>query len=107
MLQYCLKCHALTETRPCSVCGGKRLRDPLPDDPCLLTEKEGIWAEALCDALTAEGILCSRLPVLGAVLTAYLGPGLVNQRVYVLYSEFERAREIACVLFGESEFPQR
>ena len=97
---YCKKCSILFEGEHCPVCGSENVRPPLPDDLCLLTEKEFMWGEMLRDVLRQNNIPVLTKNVLGAGLSLKLGPMLERLRFYVPYSYLPEAQAIVEELFS-------
>ena len=101
---YCEKCKAVCPDAVCPVCGkNKKLREVRDDDPCLLDEKDMIWSEVLEEVLEKEGIPVMKRGRLGAGLAFTIGPIFEKMRIYVPYSELERAKELARGIFEAAE----
>lgn len=99
---YCPHCNVLTDRGKCPVCGSGRLRVPLGEDYCYLTEKETIWAGALSDLLAQNGIPYVTKNLLGAGLAAKMGPAMERVRFYVPYAHYQDARELEQEFFSQS-----
>lgn len=67
-----------------------------------LCEQDAIWAAALADILSAEGIALRMQQVYGAGLSAYVGPICERTEFYVPAEQLERAKEIVRVLFSQT-----
>lgn len=91
---YCTHCNLIVNISKCPVCGNKNLREPEADDYCYLTEKETIWAGAMSDILTENGIPFITKNLLGAGLAAKMGPALERTKFYVPYSHYTVAQEL-------------
>jgi len=108
---YCPNCHILISGPHCSICGNKKLREPVAKDYCFLAEKELIWAGALEDILSQNGIPFTTQNVLGAGLAAKMGPALERTRFYVPFSHYEAAHELEqeffCADMEHMEFDSR
>ena len=104
---YCTKCRNISEkAERCPVCGSRRVREPLPEDICFLTETAPIAGDMLRDVLEQEGIPVLCQSTLGAGLAMTVGSMFERLKVFVRYDSLERAREIAEELFssdGETE----
>ena len=53
---YCENCQLVFEGDRCPSCGRNRVREPLPNDPCFICEKQIMWGEMLAEALKNNGI---------------------------------------------------
>lgn len=93
-IMYCPSCNALTDQARCNICGSKHTREPHTDDYCYLVEKEIIWAGALMDILTQNGIPHVTQNTLGAGLAAKIGPAMERVRFYVPYMYYETAKTL-------------
>jgi hypothetical protein len=103
---YCERCSRIVEEERCPVCGGRKLREPGPKDPCFVTEQDFISSGILEDVLKQNGIPFLIKNVLGAGLAIKVGPMLDRSRFYVPYERLEEARTVAEELFsaaGEEE----
>ena len=101
---YCEKCRTACPGPACPVCGkNRKLREVRDDDPCLLDEKDMIWSEVLEDVLKKEGIPVMTRGRLGAGLAATIGLIFEKKKIYVPYSELERAKELARGIFEAAE----
>ena len=93
----------MTDAGKCPVCGSSHLRIPLGEDYCYLTEKETIWAGALSDLLTQNGIPYVTKNLLGAGLAAKMGPAMERVRFYVPYAHYQDARELEQEFFSKGD----
>ncbi|MBR5533809.1 MAG: hypothetical protein IKU62_03070 [Ruminiclostridium sp.] len=87
---YCPKCKTLSEGTVCGFCGSCRVRLPGPDDYCLLTEQEYVWASLLDEVLRDNGIPVVSMEVLDQ---PYGLRRFVHHRVYVPYGAYEEAKK--------------
>lgn len=97
---YCEQCGTLFEANRCPECGSEDVRMPLPDDLCFLTERELMWGEMLEDVLRQHRIPVLEKRLLGAGVTARIGPMFERVRLYVPYSHLPEAQEAAMGLFS-------
>lgn len=97
---YCPNCNVLVTGTSCPICGNRNIREPMAKDYCFLVEKELIWAGALEDILSQNGIPFTTQNVLGAGLAAKMGPALERTRFYVPFSHYEAARELEQEFFS-------
>lgn len=100
MRMYCPNCHILLNGSRCTVCGSRELRIPRAEDYCYLTEKELLWAGALKDILTENGVPFVTNHALGAGLAAKMGPAMERVRFYVPYSHYEAAKNLERQFFA-------
>lgn len=104
---YCPNCCVLVNGTRCPVCGSKQVRESNNDDYCFLVEKELIWATALEDLLTDNGIPFVTRNALGAGLAAKIGPALERKRFFVPFQHYTRAKELEMEFFSvEFEFEE-
>ncbi len=97
---YCPHCNVLVNGSRCPVCGSRELCNPLPNDYCFLTEKAQIWADALRDVLSQNRIPFLTKNVLGAGLSAKIGPALERILFYVPYAHYEAAQSLEQAFFS-------
>ena len=97
---YCPNCNVLVNATKCPICGNRNIREPVANDYCFLVEKELIWAGALEDILSQNGIPFTTQNVLGAGLAAKMGPALERTRFYVPLSHYETAHELVQEFFS-------
>ena len=90
---YCENCHATTNDEYCPLCGGKKLRQVADDDFCLLTEKTTAESQSLLETFDDNGIKYSALPY-GSGVETWVGMPLKNCRIFVPYSQLEKAKSI-------------
>lgn len=67
-----------------------------------LCEQDAIWAQALIDILSEEGIAFRTQQVYGAGLAAYVGPIMERTQFYVEEACLSHAREVVRVLFSQT-----
>lgn len=98
-IMYCPNCNILTDQFKCPVCGSQHTRAPMPDDYCLLSEKQTVWADSFSEILTQNGIPFVTKNLLGTGLAAKMGPALERVRFYVPFSHYQNARELENAFF--------
>ena len=103
MLLYCENCRQIVEEPVCPFCGEKKVREPLPNDPCFLCEKQIVWGEMLEDALKEAGIPVLAKNRMGAGMAIKVGLMLERVRLYVPFARYEEAVKIADDLFAEAD----
>jgi len=96
---FCPNCNVLTTDTHCPLCGSRNMRMPEPGDFCFLTEQERIWADMLSDVLSQNGISFVTRNVLGAGITAKIGPMMERIRFYAAYADFDSAADLTDQLF--------
>lgn len=97
---FCPHCNVIVNAPKCPVCGSGKIRAPQEDDYCYLTEKETIWAGALSDILTQNEVPFVTKNMLGAGLSAKMGPALERTRFYVPYSHYQLAQDLEREFFS-------
>ena len=97
--RYCPNCHILIRAHRCPLCDRKWLEPPLPEDYCLLGEKDSVWAGVLEDCLRQNAIPCLTRNTLGAGLTSQMGTLFERTNFYVPYAYFRKAQELEEALF--------
>lgn len=97
---YCENCHYAFEGHQCPVCGNKNVREPLPNDPCFLCEKQVIWGEMLAEALKNDGISVILMKRLGMGMALQIGPIAEHYRIYVPFSRLQDSLEICEEMFS-------
>ncbi len=104
---YCPNCKMVVdETARCPVCGSRKIREPLPEDACFLTEADPISAGMLKDVLAQNHIPVLSSSTIGAGMAMRAGPMFERIRCYVRYDQLPEAMEIAEELFdtgGETQ----
>ena len=100
---YCEKCCRIIEGSRCPVCGGRKVREPGPKDPCFLAERDYLSSGILDDVLRQNGIPFLKKDVMGAGLAIKVGPMLDRSRFYVPFEMLDRAAAIADGLFAIPE----
>lgn len=68
-----------------------------------LCDQDAIWAPALADILTENGIAFGVQKVLGAGLSAYVGPILERTEFYVPQADYEAAQALVQSFFSAKE----
>ncbi len=94
-MQYCERCHMLSEGR-CTKCGG-RLRDPRPNDPMLLMRGDTIHTAIVASLMEAEKIPFSKVGRMGAALAMQTGGMMEEFSVFVPYGAWEVAKALIAV----------
>lgn len=97
--RYCPNCHILIRAHRCPICDRKWLEPPLPEDYCLLGEKDAVWAGVLEDCFRQNGIPYLTQNTLGAGLTSKMGNLFERIKFYVRYDSFRKAQELEEELF--------
>lgn len=100
---YCKKCNIIFNDNICPKCKSKDIREVKPDDDCFLIEKEMVWGEMLSDLLKQNKIPFYFKNVLGAAITANIGPYSEYYRFFVPCSYLERAKNLTDELFNHEE----
>ena len=102
VVRYCPNCHILIRAHRCPICDRKWLEPPLPEDYCLLGEKDALWAGVLEDCFRQNGIPYLTQNTLGAGLTSKMGNLFERIKFYVRYDSFRKAQELEEELFRVS-----
>ena len=97
--RYCPNCHILVRAPRCPLCDRKWLEQPLPEDYCLLGEKDAVWSGVLEDCFRQNGIPYLTQNTLGAGLTGKMGNLFERTKFYVRYAYFRKAQELEEELF--------
>ena len=103
---YCEKCCRIIEVERCPFCRSRKVREPEPKDPCLLTEQDYISSGILEDLLKQNSIPYLKKDVMGAGLAIKVGPMLDRSRFYIPFGQYEEAKELVEEVFssgGEEE----
>ena len=101
---FCQNCNTLSDEKRCPVCGNRDMRMPAPGDYCFLTEQDQIWAGMLSDVLEQNSVAFITRSLLGAGITAKIGPIMERVRFYVPYSAYENAQSIVTELFDSATY---
>ena len=109
---YCEKCKlAFDENTRCPHCGSRKLRSPLPEDLCFLTETDPMFGGMLKDVLEQNAIPALRSSTMGAGLAMRVGPMFDRIRFYVPYAHLPAAAELVEALFqapdGSDQEPEQ
>ena len=99
--RYCPNCHLLVRDIRCPKCGQKWLEQAKPEDYCLVTEKDTVWAGVLEDTFRRNEIPFLKQSAMGAGLTAKAGSLLDTIRFYVRYSHYHQAVALCELLFSQ------
>ena len=97
---YCEKCKRIIESDRCPHCRSRKVREPGPDDLCLLTEQDYLSSGMLEDVLKQNNIPYLKKEVMGAGLSIKVGPMLDRSRFYVLYGLLDSAQAVVDDLFA-------
>ncbi len=100
---YCERCNSIFEGKRCPVCGSKRVREPIAEDLCLVTEKESLWSGTLEDVFKQNNIPYITKSVLGAGITSSIGIMHERIRFYVPYEFYESASDLVEELFAPAD----
>ena len=100
---YCEGCGLLYDGEKCPWCRRRNGRAPEADDLCFLTERGQIESDMLGDILEQNGIPCLKKSVSGAGIAMYTGLMLESFKIFVKYSDYDRAGEIAEAFFTPLE----
>lgn len=92
-MQYCSNCCLLCEDR-CPLCGRKKLREPLENDPVYLISKNAMWAGAVEDLLQSSHIPYEKRGVLGCGITLRTGVGMETYNFFVPYGAYKRSLKL-------------
>ena len=104
MLLYCPECKRLyDEAERCPVCGKRRGREPMDEDPCYLTENNAIWSEALSDLLRDNDIAFQKISNQGAAMAMFTGLYTETFDFYVPYAQYETAKELTEAFFAPQD----
>ena len=97
---YCEACKlAFDKAAKCPRCGSRKLREPLPEDLCFLTETDPMFGGMLKDVLEQNGIPVLSSSTMGAGMAMRVGPMFDRIRFYVPYAQLSAASEIVGELF--------
>ena len=98
---YCEHCCRLTDAEACPECRKRQLRPVREEDPCFVLSTGQIWADMVCDVLKQNNIPFLKQGRMGAGMAMLTGIPLETYSLYVPYSHFEHAKEIADSLIAE------
>ena len=97
---YCERCKRVFEAAErCPSCGGRKLRPPLPEDPCFLTETDPMFGGMLKDVLEQNRIPVFGSSTLGAGLALRVGSMFERVRFCVPFERLPEAEELVEALF--------
>ena len=103
---YCERCSRIVEEEEkCPHCKNRHLRQPLPNDPCLVAELNYLSTGILEDILTQNHIPFLTKARLGAGLSVKIGAMFEHNRFYVPYLHLKEAEEIVDDLFSSDPDP--
>ena len=101
MIVYCQKCQAAFDGNGnCPVCGSTKIRPVHPDDICLLTDADPIFAWMLKDVLEQNGIPTLSKSTIGAGMAMRAGSMFERVKYYVQYEHLLKAKEIVEEFFN-------
>jgi len=101
---YCANCQfAFGDAMRCPVCGSKKIREPLPNDICFLTEAAPIPAGMLKDILEQNGIPSLSNSTIGAGMAMRAGALFERIRLFVRYDDLQKSKEIAAEFLRSAE----
>lgn len=103
---YCNKCRLLTDEALCPACGGKKLREALPEDPVFLVAQRYILAGSIIGILESEGIPYLQKGVNGAYMTTLLGSHTEVYEIYVPFAALERAKQCVANFLPHGSFEE-
>jgi len=101
---YCENCQLVFEGDRCPSCGRNRVREPLPNDPCFICEKQIMWGEMLAEALKNNGIPVILKKKMGMGMALSVGPLSERCKIYVPFSCMDDAMDICEELFSSDDF---
>lgn len=101
-MNYCERCHVMTEEDGCPVCGTTQVRTVRGDDYCFLVEKEDMWAKMLVEILEDNGVHPVCQDALDVVMVIR-GGAKSRQSIYVPYRHWELAQELMQAAFQEQK----
>lgn len=96
---YCPDCNRIVHAEKCPGCGRRDLRLPRPDDFCFLSEPDPLWAQAMEDILTDNGIEYIAKKLHGAAIMVKTG---IPQRIrfFVRHRDLPQAQELEKAFFS-------
>ena len=98
-MTYCENCEIVFEGVRCPVCGGKKAREPAPNDPCFLCTLGAVESEMLCEALKDSGVPVVKKGRFGAGMALKVGLMAERSRIYVPYCRLADSKRIYGELF--------
>lgn len=101
---YCENCQLVFEGNRCPACGSKTVREPVPNDPCFLCEKQLMWGEMLAEALKNNGIPVILRKKMGMGMALSVGPMAERCKIYVPFVRLEDSVAICEDLFPSEDF---
>lgn len=103
---YCEKCQLVINEDKCPKCKSRNLREPLPNDFCLLTKLIPMNAGMLKDVLDQNGIPAVTSSTIGAGIAAYTASYFERIKFLVRYEDLPKATDLVNELFGASDDPE-
>jgi RNA polymerase subunit RPABC4/transcription elongation factor Spt4 len=104
IMLYCSKCKYLTDEKKCPHCGNKHLRAVEGDDAVFLMDTDAFTAPTIEDILAQNEIPCQLQGLIGAGMIV-LGSGFEMFRVFVPYSDNDRAKDLLANFLETEELP--
>lgn len=100
---FCKKCNFATDKQNCPICGSKKLREVNNDDFCYFTHMSSFAFEMFKTALNEDNIEVAGIPYYPVGISRANAGRASEQKVYVMYKDFEKAREAYMDIFGGKE----
>lgn len=97
---YCEKCNILVKCEKCPLCKSMNLRKVKDIDFCYFTSIGTIHYEIFKNSLKKEKIDIVGIPYYTKPVTLSSAGRAQGRRVYVRYKDFEKAKDIFNMLFG-------
>ena len=96
IMLYCPKCQVLTDETLCPSCGGKKLRDPQPEDPALLITADEVKAEMIESVFKENHISYEeRISGLGGPSSVIFGKtAITNKNIFVPFGQLDACDEL-------------
>lgn len=99
---YCSSCSVLCEDQ-CPLCGSKKLREPLENDPVYLITKDSICAGMVEELLQDNEIPYEKRSVFGCGVTLHTGTGIETYNFFVPYGAYKKSCRLLKELFPEND----
>ena len=100
---YCEKCFRIIDQERCPYCKSRKVREPEPQDLCLLAELDYLPSGILEDVLQQSGIPFLKKGVMGAGMAIKVGPMFERNRFYVTFDILENAKAVYEDVFSVPE----
>jgi hypothetical protein len=96
MMKYCEKCQRVfDEAQRCPECGKPGDREAAASDSCFLLSTGQIWADMILDVFKQNDIPFLKQGRMGAGMAMITGIPLETYSIFVPFSYYDQAREIA------------